>query len=218
MVDALGIKPPGVVWLAQFFLPLGPLVDDQRALLDSVLICQVVSVAVVFASASRLRTGLGAAMTGAFVLASAPLFVWTSHEYLAEVLLVLSVAWSVLLLALAGRSHNPIAIAAQLPGLAAVAMLAKISSPLYIALPIAATGVLLIPQLRESRADIARWARAPGAVIAALGSITVVLELRSGTAGTSTLHSSTRASPVRTAASTGHNEDSGQSSRSGSTA
>ena len=174
MVNAW-IKAPGVAWLGQFFLPLGPLLGDQRALLASVVACQVTSLAMIFASASRLGTGRDAAVTGALVLASSPLFVWSTHEYLAEALQVVTVAWSLRSLALAGRSHNPIAIAAQLPGLAAVAMLSKISSPLYVALPIAATGALLVrrapPVPRATRA----LAPAPGAVIAALGSITAVL-------------------------------------------
>jgi hypothetical protein len=175
MTNAFGSKAPGVAWLGQFFLPLGPFVGDQRALLASVVACQIASLALLFASARSLEAGLAASLVGALVLGASPLFVWTTHEYLAEGLLILTVAWSLLLLALAGRSDNPIALAAQLPGLAAVSMLAKVSSPLYLALPICATVALLVPQLRNGATHLRHWLRSSATIVAGLASTLAVL-------------------------------------------
>ena len=144
MLDAFGSKPPAVAWLGQFFVPLGRLVGVERALLASVVACQIGSIALVFAAARRLGAGAAASLAGTLVLAASPLFVWATHEYFAEPLQTLVVAWSLLLLVLASRSRDPIRIAVQIPGLVALAFLAKLSSPLYIGLPLAATLVLII--------------------------------------------------------------------------
>ena len=170
MVSAFGSKAPGIAWLGQFFLPLGRIIGDQRALLASVVVCQIGALAMMFGICRRLGGGVLVAFAGTLVLGASPLFVWATHEYLTEPLQTLTVVWSLLLLTLAGRTANPLAIGAQLPGVVAVALLAKLSSPLYIALPIAATAALLIPGILQGSHRRSAWLRAPTAVAAAAGS------------------------------------------------
>jgi len=175
MTSAFGSKAPGTAWLGQFFLPLGWLIGDRHALLVSIVVCQIGSLALVFALSRRLATGSTPALAGTLVLGAAPLFVWTTHEYITEALQTLTVAWSLLLLTIAGRTWNPLAIAAQVPGVVGVAMLAKFSSPLYIGLPVAATVVLLVPRILERTTARSTHLRAPSTILAAAVSAIAVV-------------------------------------------
>jgi 4-amino-4-deoxy-L-arabinose transferase-like glycosyltransferase len=173
MADAFGAKPPAVAWLGQLFVPLGEVLgDDARALLLSIVLCQAASLSLVYLAVRRLD-GVPAAVLATLLVGASPLFVRLSHEYFAEPIQTVSVAW--LLLILAGAAYSPPALTlAQLPGALALGMLAKLSSPAYMA-PLAVGAVVLIllhrrtvPQLRRTR----EWA----AVVVA-GAISLLLVL-----------------------------------------
>src|SRR5207245_1537567 len=117
-------------WLGQFFVPLGSIVGrDSVALLLSVVACQVASLGLVYAALRSLADD-AAAFLGTLLVGASPLFVAMSHEYFAEPIQTLAVAW--LLFILAGADHRRAALTiAQLPGVLAMGMLAKLSSPLY---------------------------------------------------------------------------------------
>jgi len=148
MTHAFGLKPPAVAWLGQFFVPFGAIVGrDAVALLLSVIACQVASLALVYAAVRRLA-GDAPALASALLVAASPLFVSMSHEYFAEPIQTLAVAWLLLILAAAAQ-RRPALTAAQLPGVLALGMLAKLSSPAYLAAP--AVGALLLVLLHRGR-------------------------------------------------------------------
>ena len=148
MTHAFGLKPPAVAWLGQFFVPLGAIVgQDAVALLLSLVACQAASLALVY-TALRGLAGGAAALVSALVVAGSPLFVSMSHEYFAEPIQTVAVAWLLLILARAAERRPALTIA-QLPGVLALAMLAKLSSPAYVAAP--AVGAVLLVLLHRAR-------------------------------------------------------------------
>jgi hypothetical protein len=175
MTTAFGAKPPGVAWLGQFFVPFGSVVGAQRALLASIVACQIGSLAMIYVALRRLAVEPACAFAGTLLLAASPLFVWMTHEYFAEGLLTLVVAWSLLLLTLSGRTSNPVSIAAQLPGLLAIGMLAKLSSPLYLGVPVASTAVFLGRSMLTGSVDWPACVRSPRAITAAIASALAVV-------------------------------------------
>lgn len=163
MMHAFGQKPPAVAWLGQLFVPLGEVFGrDQIALLLSTVLCQAAVVALVYAAALRLA-GVATAIVAALLVAASPIFVFVSHLYLVEPIQTVAVAWLVLILARAAE-RRPALTLAQLPGALALAMLAKVSSPVYVAAP--AAGVLLLVWLHRARPSDARPAWREPTVVA----------------------------------------------------
>ncbi len=144
MTDAFGTKPPAVAWFGQFFVPLSGVVGgDATALLLSVAVCQIGVVAFVIAACRKIGLSYYATAVGTLVVAASPLFVLLGHSYFADPIQTLAIAWGLYVLASAARW--PIALTAvQIPGVVAFAMLAKLSSPAYIGLPLAAAVLLAI--------------------------------------------------------------------------
>jgi 4-amino-4-deoxy-L-arabinose transferase-like glycosyltransferase len=176
MADAFGSKPPAVAWLGQLFVPLGEVLgEDARALLLSIVLCQAASLSFVFLAARRLD-GTAAAVLATLLVAASPLFVALSHQYFADPVQTLAVAW--LLLILAGAAYSPPALTlAQLPGALALGMLAKLSSPAYMA-PLALGVVVLLgfhrtslPQLRRTRERVAVVTSAAISLLLVLGAL-----------------------------------------------
>jgi 4-amino-4-deoxy-L-arabinose transferase-like glycosyltransferase len=160
MTHAFGLKPPAIAWLGQFFVPFGAVVGrDALALLLSVIACQAASLALVYAALRRLA-GDAAAVVGALIVAASPLFVSMSRQYFAEPIQTLAVAWLLLILAAAAQRRPALTIA-QLPGVLALGMLAKVSSPAYLAAPAVGTLFLVLlhwgrgPQRRPPWQDVA---------------------------------------------------------------
>jgi hypothetical protein len=159
MTHAFGTKPPGVAWLGQFFVPFGGLVGgDSTALLLSVLLAQAATIALVFAACRRLGLSDPAAAVGALVVAASPLFVSMSHEYFAEPIQTFSIGWGLFVLASATRW--PFALtAAQILGVASLALISKLSSPTYLGLPLAAAVLLAVIGPPGGRAAVGVWWR-----------------------------------------------------------
>jgi hypothetical protein len=143
MTHAFGLKPPAIAWLGQLFVPFGAMVGrDAIALLLSVIACQATALALVYTALRRLA-GDGVAFVSALFVAASPLFVSMSHEYFAEPIQTVAVAWLLLILAAAAQRRPALTIV-QLPGVLALGMLAKLSSPAYLAAPAAGAVLLLL--------------------------------------------------------------------------
>jgi hypothetical protein len=138
MVVAIGQKPPLLSWIGQFFVPVGILLGSiDASLLLSVLLTQFLTLVLVLKVVRRSCEvfSTGVCVAGILVVASAPLFVALSHQYLTESIQTLSVAWFILIAAKATRSNRN-ATLAQLIAASSVGMLAKISTPLYVVGPV----------------------------------------------------------------------------------
>jgi hypothetical protein len=132
MLGALAGHAPGIAWIGQFFVPLGFLLGSvDRGLLVSVLATQAVTLFLVYKSVSEL-TGQNRVfgITGCLVTASAPLFVAMSHQYYTEPLQLMAVSWFVAIGSFAPRWDRGF-IVGHLVLASSVAMLAKVTSPLY---------------------------------------------------------------------------------------
>jgi hypothetical protein len=142
MVHAFGVKPPAIAWVGQFFVPLGgTLGSDQAALLFSVVLMQAVSVTLVYIVGRRLAGGrIIPALCGALLTASAPLFVALSHSYFVEPIQTTSVSWVLFIMVSARRWHVSLTVA-QLIAAISLGLLAKLTTPLYVAAP-ACVGLL----------------------------------------------------------------------------
>jgi hypothetical protein len=132
MVNSIGFKAPGIVWLGQWFVPLGSVLGSvDKALLLSVVATQTITLLLVFKTLWTLsqRSNL-VSLIGCLFLAVGPLFQYLSHQYLVEPLQLMAVAWYALIMSHASRWHRAFTLA-QLVIVTAVAMLAKTSTPLY---------------------------------------------------------------------------------------
>ena len=160
MLNAFGQKAPGVAWLGQLFVPLGGVFgSDGRALLLSIVLTQTATLALVYAAARRAAPGQrAAALAAALLLAGAPLFVGLSHQYFAEPLQGLAVAW-VLYVLVAALAWRPALTVSQLAGALGLGMLAKVSTPAYAGLPALAALALSIWAARRRPRDERPWYR-----------------------------------------------------------
>jgi hypothetical protein len=146
MDHAFGSKPPGIAWFGQFFVPLGSAVGRVPLFaLVGTLLCEGATVAIVFATVRRLTTKLAAALLAALIVAGAPLFVSVGHEYVAEPLQGLSVAWLLYALASACAWRRSLTVACIFASVG-LGLLAKLSTPFYMVFP--ATVALLLAVLR----------------------------------------------------------------------
>ena len=132
MLDVLAGAAPGVSWFGQFFVPVGYLLGSiDVGLLLSIWMTQALTLMLMYRSVWELSDhNQLVSVTGSLVIGSAPLFVGMSHQYFAEPLQVLGVAWFVMIMSFAPKRSRAF-ILSQLLVATPVAMLAKASSPLY---------------------------------------------------------------------------------------
>ena len=125
-------QAPGVSWLGQFFVPFGFILGSiDVGLLLSIILTQIVTLLLLYHALRELTDrNEPAAIAGCLAAASAPLFVAMSHQYLAEPLQLCAVAWFLSIMCFAPK-WNRAFILSQLLVATPVAMLAKVSSPLY---------------------------------------------------------------------------------------
>ena len=171
LVAATPAKPPAVVWIGQFFVPLGAALGSiDSSLLLSVWLCQLAALVLLFTALAGLFRGrTGAAAAGMMVVAAAPLFIALNTQYLAEASQTLAVSLFVLLMARAPAWSRP-RTAALLLAATAFALLAKTTSPLYCLLP----GLLVLATLLRPRppgAAAGRGAAASAWVLAGLSAV-----------------------------------------------
>jgi hypothetical protein len=136
MLNAFGSKSPGIAWFGQFFVPLGRAVGSiETGLLCSIIATQIGSVALFYNTAKELAPGRGlVAAAGVLLLASAPLFVAMSHQYFPEPLQLFGVTYFYFLAAAGHRMHR-LTLLGNLLLATAIALLAKMTSPIYCGLP-----------------------------------------------------------------------------------
>jgi hypothetical protein len=132
ILNVFQAQAPGVSWFGQFFVPLGYVLGSiDVGLLLSILLTQALTLMLMYRSVWELSGhNQLVSVTGCLVVASAPLFVAMSHLYLTEPLQLLAVTWFLLIMSFAPK-WNRAFIMSQLLVATPVAMLAKVSSPLY---------------------------------------------------------------------------------------
>jgi tetratricopeptide (TPR) repeat protein len=131
MLHVLPERAPAIVWVGQFFVPVGLLIGSiDVGLLLSIALAQGVGLFLVYRAIWEVSDrSVSTAATATTVMASAPLFIGLSHYYLVEMLQMVAVAWFVLIMACAPKWPR-VLTASQLVSATAFAMLAKASSPL----------------------------------------------------------------------------------------
>jgi hypothetical protein len=172
MTHAFGAKPPAIAWFGQFFVPLRHVVGGYSvAFLLSVVVCQAITIWLLFQALTRLG-GHRAGIVGALSLGSAPLFIAMSHEYFAEPIQTVATGWILLILASAS-AWRPALVLAQIPGAIAFGLLAKFSTPLYIAAPCAGA-IFLVFRCRR-RTFVRKAHRDVAVVTSVIGSALLVV-------------------------------------------
>lgn len=136
MLAAFEIKAPGLAWIGQFFAPVGQCLGSiETGLLLFVVLTQWATLVLSWKTLDRLFPGrVGLAALGILFIASAPLFVGMSHQYFVEPLQLFAVAYF-FWLAVAAPSLERWQVVAHLLIATPLAMLAKITSPLYCLFP-----------------------------------------------------------------------------------
>jgi len=147
------MKPPGVVWLGQFFVPLRHILGSvELSLLVSILATQFVLLAILFRIGRRLCSGSSlAAVAGVTLAAGTSLFAGLSHQFFVEPLQAAAVAW-VYYVAIEAPGWSSLRIAVQLALAMVVGILAKADTPLYCVLPCLYTAGLICRK-KMSRAE-----------------------------------------------------------------
>jgi hypothetical protein len=158
LAGGMSMKPPGVVWLGQLFVPLGRIFGSvEISLLVSILATQFVLLAILYRIGRRLcpASRLGA-VAGVTLAAGASVFAWVSHQLLVEPLQAAAVAWVYYVAAEAPRWPRP-RVVVELALAMVVGVVAKADTPLYCLLP-ALYAAALICRQRPSRAEFrAAW-------------------------------------------------------------
>ena len=155
LLSGLSQKAPGIAWVGQFFVPLGYLLGSiDVGLLLSILVTQALTLMLVFKSVEELSGGEKLiAIAGCIMVASAPLFIGLSHQFLVEPMQTLAVAWFASIMTFAPK-WNRAFILSQLVAATSFAMLAKVSSPLYCCGPgLVALSYAFKPRLLYSGSD-----------------------------------------------------------------
>jgi hypothetical protein len=157
MLHVFGSKPPAIAWIGQFFVPLGGVLGStQVALLYSIELTLASSLALLYVSGRRLTKGDAvASLAGVLATASAPLVVGLSHWYLVEPIQSVAVVWALFIMVSASRWHPSLTLA-QLTAAIAFGLLAKLSTPLYVAAP-AAVALVLSILVSRGRATVRWW-------------------------------------------------------------
>jgi hypothetical protein len=136
LLDGLSMKPPGVVWLGQFFVPLQHIFGSVEAsLLVSIVATQFVLLVVLFRIGRRLSMSSSlTAVAGIALAAGTPLFAGLSHQFFVEPLQAAAVAW-VYYVAIESPGWASLRIVTQLALAMVIGFLAKADTPLYCVLP-----------------------------------------------------------------------------------
>ena len=145
MLAGIDMKPPGVVWLGQLFVPLGSVFGSiESALLFSVIVAQALTLYLVFRIGRAIAPDSYAAPVLGVVFASAgQIFVGLSHQFMVEPLQALAVAWTVFIV-IRCREWSAPRIVLHMAGSLFLGLLAKATTPLYCLLPFLYIGLVLI--------------------------------------------------------------------------
>ena len=99
MADGMYMKPPGIVWIGQFFVPLKAIFGSvEAALLFSIVLTQFVLLILIFRIGEELSPhSRSVAAAGVVLAAGAQLFVGLTHQFFVEPLQAVAVAWILLI-------------------------------------------------------------------------------------------------------------------------
>jgi hypothetical protein len=151
MLTGLYMKPPGIAWIGQFFVPLGQAFGSIEAgLLLSVLLTQFVLLLFIFKIGQQMKPDSKLVpAVGAVFTAGAQLFVGLSHQFFPEPLQALSVAWVFFVVVKSAQWPKP-RIAVHLTGALILAALAKATTPLYVFMPAIYVGFVFLRKPKTS--------------------------------------------------------------------
>lgn len=144
MLTGLNMKPPGIVWLGQLFVPFGSWCGSiENALLFSVLLTQAVTLYIVFRIGRTIVPGSYVIPAiGVSVAAASQSFVGLSHQFFVEPLQALTIAW-VLLIAVRCGEWPTARVVLHLAAALIAGVLAKATTPVYCLLPCLYIGFVL---------------------------------------------------------------------------
>jgi len=136
MATGLSMKPPGVVWIGQFFVPIGQFFGSIEAgLLLPLLLTQFGLLLIIFKTGQKMAPGSGLVpVAGTVFAAGGQLFVGLSHQFFPEPMQALSVAWVFFMVVKCAQWPRP-RIALHLTGVLIFGALAKATTPLYFLVP-----------------------------------------------------------------------------------
>jgi 4-amino-4-deoxy-L-arabinose transferase-like glycosyltransferase len=143
MMSLLDFRAPGLTWLGVPYAVLGRYWDrPEPALLFATLTWQTGTLLACYFSARLVSQSRLVAVAVAAFVASTPLFIGMNHQFLVEPLQTFAVALS-FLLALRAKDMSGEAILLALCAVSALAMAAKVTSPLYCTLPLLYAALVL---------------------------------------------------------------------------
>jgi hypothetical protein len=154
LVHAIGAKPPLLVWLGQFFIPLSALTGDiESSLLLLNVAAAFATLTLIASAAADLGVDWRGRTAAVLVCGGASLFIGMTHQFMVEMLQALGVA-AALLLAARARRLPFIRTAALGVLVAGAAVLAKASSVLFVA-PLLSYAVVTSLCERRNRSPVA---------------------------------------------------------------
>jgi hypothetical protein len=138
MADGMNMKPPGLVWLAQIFVPLRAMLGSvEAALLSSILLIQFLILLVLFKIGRQISpVSHLTATAGVIFAAGSQLFVGLSHQFFVEPLQTLAVAWCFYVAIMSPTWGRP-RILIHLTATVILGVLAKATTPIYCIVAIA---------------------------------------------------------------------------------
>jgi hypothetical protein len=157
MADGMNMKPPGIVWMGQLFVPLKAIFGSvEAALLFSILVTQIVLLLLLFRIGEELSPNSRAvAAAGVVLAAGGQLFAGLSHQFFVEPLQAVAVAW-IYVIAFRAAYWPRIRVILHLLAALVIGALAKATTPVYCLLPCA---YLLYRSIRSSakRGAASEW-------------------------------------------------------------
>lgn len=131
MISAFGIKAPGIAWLGQFFVPIGQFIGSiEIGLLLSIIATQFSVLLLIYHIILKLTDSILISIICCLFVSASPLSVGLTHLYLVEPLQTLSITWIILIMVFAPYWESK-RIILHLISAVSLAMIAKITSPLY---------------------------------------------------------------------------------------
>ena len=132
MLEIFPTKPNGLIWIGQFFVPLGYVIGSlDTALLLAIALMQFVTLVLIYRSLLELSfSALVVPLSGCLAVASAPMYISVAQHYLVEPAQMLSVAWFIFLMSMAPKWNRALLLV-QLATATAFALLAKGTQPLF---------------------------------------------------------------------------------------
>jgi len=138
MAEGMYMKPPGIVWMGQLFVPLKEIFGSiEAALLFSIVLTQIVLLLLLFRIGNALSPNSRAvSAAGVALAAGAQLFVGLSHQFFVEPLQAVAAAW-IFLIAFRAADWPKTRVILHLLAALVMGALAKATTPVYCLAPCA---------------------------------------------------------------------------------